>query len=323
MPLYALLEYARGRSDATMVSAYGIAFDRNELFKAGARAVIYGLSGLYKTEINEDGWPRILSASCGIGLQEQYRYVSTAEDGKIDWTHEREWRWPFDRRNSECPGLPVLMEDSRFNFSTILIFVPSRKEADEILDQLKLMHDAQSFNIGEWQYDLDRISNTRVLSLEEAQEKIGSQSLETLRFEDIPLHSIRRFLRPTPSAETIAKVRLAISEARVEAQKAGDFFRKTFPDTWQFPDFGCAFLICTSSQSEFMAAIEKVAEDENLHITPSSEAEYAGYQIEGIAPCESTTRGTVHEYASVVRGVIKALKHHFPEVDFVIREHGD
>ncbi|WP_337221379.1 hypothetical protein, partial [Vibrio parahaemolyticus] len=29
-----------------------------------------------------------------LPLIEQYRYV-TYVPGKIDWTHEREWRWPY------------------------------------------------------------------------------------------------------------------------------------------------------------------------------------------------------------------------------------
>ena len=45
MPLYALVDYARVRGEKSgYVGNYGIAFRRNELYAAGARPVIYGLS---------------------------------------------------------------------------------------------------------------------------------------------------------------------------------------------------------------------------------------------------------------------------------------
>ena len=45
MPLYALVQYAKFRGEYSgYVGNYGIAFRRNELFAAGGRPVIYGLS---------------------------------------------------------------------------------------------------------------------------------------------------------------------------------------------------------------------------------------------------------------------------------------
>ena len=44
MPLYALLDYAKTRSDEYHVRTYGIALPKDDLFRAGARPVIYGLS---------------------------------------------------------------------------------------------------------------------------------------------------------------------------------------------------------------------------------------------------------------------------------------
>ena len=49
MPLYALVDYARVRGEKSgYVGNYGLAFRRNELYAAGARPVIYGLSGEFK-----------------------------------------------------------------------------------------------------------------------------------------------------------------------------------------------------------------------------------------------------------------------------------
>lgn len=45
MPLYALLDYAKKRSHSGFVDTYAIALKREELFQAGGRPVIYGLTG--------------------------------------------------------------------------------------------------------------------------------------------------------------------------------------------------------------------------------------------------------------------------------------
>ena len=81
MPLYALVDYAKTRRISGYVGNYGIAFRRNELFAAGARNVIYGLSTAHlEAEVDEKGifQGRLLSVKeTGIGTQEQYRYVAT------------------------------------------------------------------------------------------------------------------------------------------------------------------------------------------------------------------------------------------------------
>lgn len=312
MPLYALLEYVRYRSDSNSVAPYGIALDRDELFEFGGRPVIYGLSVKHKEQPNHFGWPRMLADSCGISKLEQFRYVATKPKGKIDWTHKREWRWPFDRDRCNCPGLPILLENAPFKFSKILIFVPTKKEGDEILDLLKVMYDSETVNLGEWEYDKIQIQNTRVFSLEEAQAAVADKVFENIRFEDIPLHSVRQFIRPNPSNETIELVRRSIQDARLAGEKAGNSYRKVFlPNTdhcfWDL--FGWAFIRCISSQSEFMAAIEQIAAEEGLHITPLNDA---GCQIEGLVSPEATSRGTLKEGIWVSHSCNSSSKSAFP-----------
>lgn len=124
MPLYALLEYAKVRGERSgYVGNYGLAFKRNELFNAGARPVIYGLTGTFKeAEYDEKSvcQGRLLDESCGIGKHEQYRYVSTIlhkKKGKtIDWTHEREWRWALPDDRYGVPGLPFFLAKEYANF---------------------------------------------------------------------------------------------------------------------------------------------------------------------------------------------------------------
>src|SRR3546814_6091553 len=65
------------------------------MFTAGARPVIYGLSGDVR-EQPSNGDFRILDERL-LPQQEQYRYVTytIGDVRQIDWTHEREWRWPY------------------------------------------------------------------------------------------------------------------------------------------------------------------------------------------------------------------------------------
>ena len=82
------------QSKGHKISSYGLIFNKKQLFGLGTRPVIYGASqevrvisnGLYK-ELD----PQIYSD------KELYRYVAFNLDRlpyPIDWTHEREWRWP-------------------------------------------------------------------------------------------------------------------------------------------------------------------------------------------------------------------------------------
>lgn len=79
------------------MSSYALTFPKTALHSEGAMPVIYGLSdksfGLPK---GVGGGPRILPAT-QLPVQEQYRYVTFSPSGqyKVDWSHEREWRWPY------------------------------------------------------------------------------------------------------------------------------------------------------------------------------------------------------------------------------------
>lgn len=67
MPLYAFLAYAKDRADERHVHTYGIALPKRELFRAGARPVIYGLSGNHaEVPMPDRGYwegPRLLAPS--------------------------------------------------------------------------------------------------------------------------------------------------------------------------------------------------------------------------------------------------------------------
>lgn len=98
MPLAAFIEAGEARAKlGQAMSTYGLMFQKSSLFNCGARPVIYGLSQQDVTLPSGDkGSPRILTHDL-LPEHEQYRYVTFNPTGmrKIDWTHEREWRWCY------------------------------------------------------------------------------------------------------------------------------------------------------------------------------------------------------------------------------------
>jgi hypothetical protein len=96
MPIAAFIEAGQDRSShGEHMSPYGLVFNKESLFKKDARPVIYGLSGDVSVKNHPDGSRRILEDQ--LPLREQFRYVTYNPTGTkpIDWTHEREWRWPL------------------------------------------------------------------------------------------------------------------------------------------------------------------------------------------------------------------------------------
>lgn len=97
MPLAAFLESSRKREMAgEKMSSYGLTFSKIGLHERGANPVIYGLTNRNARGYYHENGTRLLNEAC-LPLDEQYRYVvyNPAPHVKIDWTHEREWRWPF------------------------------------------------------------------------------------------------------------------------------------------------------------------------------------------------------------------------------------
>jgi len=98
MPIAAFLEAGEARERrGEAMSPYALIFPKRDVFSVGANPVIYGLD-------DRNNWPpsgkggiaRIINSSV-LPEKEQYRYVTynPASSKPIDWSHEREWRWPF------------------------------------------------------------------------------------------------------------------------------------------------------------------------------------------------------------------------------------
>ncbi len=250
MPLYALLAYAKSRSDEKNVNTYGIALPKAELYQAGARSAIYGLTGKHvELPGHPSGYwrgPRLLAESCGIAPHEQYRYVAMSPGGDkvIDWSHEREWRWTKEFRDGEeTPGLPIWSEDN-YPFSTIVRIVQTEEEAKRLLDQLKAFHD-QPFNHFDVEVSRSAIERTKVLALDTVADHFRSDP--NTRLEDLPAVSLRQFANPKPSPDTLGKVQTAIAKARGAARKAAEETPGAL--------FGFAWVVTYQAQSEITQAL--------------------------------------------------------------------
>lgn len=235
MPLHALIHYAKTRGAwSGYVGCYGIALKRSELFKAGARPVIYGLSSEHKEATAGDAYYghglRTLAESCGIGLNEQYRYVATnLDDTKyIDWMHEREWRWPIPREENGIAGMSFLLtEEWGPVFSEVVILVLKDEEQRIILDQLKNMYDSKCRNCG-IDYNVELIPAVKVLSLESlSQAKVN---LGYVRIDDVPYLQAKVRTDMPFTEEQRKRVVDMVTEAGKVYDTAIDDFRKANPD---------------------------------------------------------------------------------------------
>lgn len=142
MPIAAFLETSRDRlAKGQAISSYALVLPKRSTFGAGARPVIYGLSTRAWVKTDPTSGERRFPDSA-LPSDEHYRYVSyDPTSGKLDWTHEREWRWPSDETpwsdpddippsdSDEIPGLamdaPVLQG--------IGVIVRTAEEADRIV----------------------------------------------------------------------------------------------------------------------------------------------------------------------------------------------
>ncbi|HHF3026182.1 TPA: DUF4427 domain-containing protein [Vibrio diabolicus] len=98
MPLAAFIQTSNERlKRGENIGQYALMLPKNVMFSAGARPVIYALSSEdIKLAYSKNAEDRIID-TLQLPLDEQYRYVTYNPSiaRPIDWTHEREWRWPF------------------------------------------------------------------------------------------------------------------------------------------------------------------------------------------------------------------------------------
>lgn len=103
-PLAALTQTLSARNPR-FVSGYGILVHKRDVFADGGRPVIYGMESVSEAEEGDVEYKQGFRMLRGLNPLEQFRYSVFAPSGSppIDWSHEREWRWP---QGSNEPGDP-------------------------------------------------------------------------------------------------------------------------------------------------------------------------------------------------------------------------
>lgn len=126
MPITAFLLSSTERHQRRQkISSIGLCFPKKALFNIGTRPVIYGTSS-ENDDVRYDAF----------NAKEQYRYVNYVA-GRIDWTHEREWRWPC--RSDQDKNLSFY---NVANCEGSGIIVETRAQADVIIKDILTLIDS-------------------------------------------------------------------------------------------------------------------------------------------------------------------------------------
>jgi hypothetical protein len=157
MPVAAFLECSVQREKrGEHISSIALTFNKNDLFKCGARPAIYGLSCEASPQSTSTG-SRIFTDQI-LPSGEQYRYIAYDPCNNIDWTHEREWRLPCDPQIIETQCQQTGICGLRLNeINNIGIIVTTSAEAYAILSDILSLVDQHLITPDKFQYIL--ISN--------------------------------------------------------------------------------------------------------------------------------------------------------------------
>lgn len=310
MPLYALRHYAKKRKDFESVNTYGICFKKQELFNAGARPVIYGISSKHKESPNSEKWsynPRILSESCGISLSEQYRYVQMSMKGKfIDWSHEREWRWCDSNYTCHVPGLPLFGKEEPIKFLELLILVNSKEERSRIINKLKELFDARISN-HDYKYETDTLRNTYVISLEELESTLNPEEIKAVKIEELPLSNLKSFQLVAPSPSFVLRVKKILNKANAAAVKAYNQYKERNKENHS--PCGWAWVEIYESQSELVQALIEI---DRVNVYGGIE----GYRINGLLDGIRTQSLDAEKTAANAAKIV--LEKEFPDLSFSV-----
>lgn len=172
MPLAAFLEAGSARAaKGEAMSSYALVFKKKGMYNKGANPVIYGLDKRTAyIPSGREGKARVLDEGL-LPLSEQYRYVTfnPSSSRPIDWTHEREWRWPCrDPRDSyeremeefgvvsepaDIPGLDLTSVHCR----EMGVIVQTEEEARWIVSDILYLVDRNVVN--KWHFSFVLISD--------------------------------------------------------------------------------------------------------------------------------------------------------------------
>ena len=153
MPLFSFYQYVKNRHADSKVDFYGIALSKDQMFRLGARNVIYGTTNLVEDGVEADSEERRFTAY--LPEKEQYRYIFANIDEKNDWIHEREWRWTNQFWKSHDHNLPIwrnnsfneIFGDSDFDQQKpIFILTAFESEVTEIMKLFERFKDPRVYN---------------------------------------------------------------------------------------------------------------------------------------------------------------------------------
>lgn len=184
MPLYSFYQYVKNRHADSKVDFYGIALSKDQMFRLGARNVIYGTTNLVEANGEPEADARRVTPF--LPEKEQYRYILTNIDDKNDWTHEREWRWTNQFSKSHDDRLPIWRNNS-FNEiygdldfdqqKPIFVLTALESEVTEIMMLFERFKDPRIYNT-------HNIRRTYIVSRERI-ENSGCLSYDNMDFKSL------------------------------------------------------------------------------------------------------------------------------------------
>lgn len=160
MPIAAFLQAGKYRwKSGQAMSPFALVFPKRDLYQLGARPVIAGVSSDSSFSVYYDAAGNRMLPESILPSAEQFRHVTFDIGGvrDIDWTHEREWRWPYRGGFSagtqriqevgivsswdEIPGLDFY----RAGISGIGVIVETTRQAEFVVsDMLTLIDSGQA-----------------------------------------------------------------------------------------------------------------------------------------------------------------------------------
>lgn len=197
MPIAAFVEAGLARAAAGQaMSPYGLVLPKTAMYGLGARPVIYGLSGDVNVTDTANGARMI--ASHQLPPQEQYRYVTYNPAGSkpIDWTHEREWRWPLRGAPMVDPeDMPPAIEDLHGleldgpHFHGIGAIVKTARQAEQMVYDILTKVDRGDIDEHRYEFVLALDSVADVADL---QDRLALEdAIDTARIDLAPHFSIK------------------------------------------------------------------------------------------------------------------------------------
>jgi hypothetical protein len=166
MPIAAFIEAGQKRADkGEAMSPFAIVLPKADIHAAGAQPAIYGLSVHVNLPRGEDGGPRIIPAAV-LPEAEQYRYVTLGQYGKIDWTHEREWRWPYRGQLPDPEDIPLEYKDIPgldLVFPGMGVIVRTDAQAQKVLHDILVINDIHKENLYRFVLVADNITDLAAL----------------------------------------------------------------------------------------------------------------------------------------------------------------